>query len=55
MFAKKPPTSTRNLDFKEQLDYLYTRRSTIDLLIESLEEYDRYQHSGPQSRERKTA
>lgn len=42
MFAKKlfiAPTSEFTL--KKELDYLYMRRSTVDALIRSIEEYSR--------------
>jgi hypothetical protein len=38
---KKPPVSASTGAYRLELDYLYARRSAIDSLIESLEEYDR--------------
>jgi hypothetical protein len=35
-----PLVPTRRL--KKELEYLYARRSAVDLLIESLERYDRF-------------
>ena len=32
-------------DYERQLEYLYARRSAIDSLIESLEQYDRYRET----------
>ena len=44
MLAKKAPTTEINdPKYRKKLEYLYARRSTIDLLISSLEEYDRFQ------------
>ena len=42
-------------DYERQLEYLYARRSAIDTLIESLEEYERYRETRPISAELKTA
>jgi hypothetical protein len=44
MVAKKPPAE-HNRDtavYERQLDYLYARRSILDTLIASLEEYERF-------------
>ena len=42
MFAKKEiPMSASARAYRQELEYLYARRSAIDSLIESLEEYDR--------------
>jgi hypothetical protein len=43
MFAKKAPTPTSSSrTYRKELEYLYARRTTLDVLIQSLEEYDRY-------------
>jgi hypothetical protein len=42
-------------DYERQLEYLYARRSAIDALIESLEEYERHRETRPPSIELKTA
>jgi hypothetical protein len=42
-------------DYERQLEYLYARRSAIDALIESLEEYDRHRETRPVGAELKTA
>lgn len=43
MFAKKGTTpSSSDRVYRKELEYLYTRRSTIDALIASLEQYDRF-------------
>jgi hypothetical protein len=41
MLAKKvlPASSIRT--YRKELEYLYARRSSVDALIESLEQYDR--------------
>jgi hypothetical protein len=41
MLVKKAPTSSRpDSGRKQKLDYLYARRSAIDDLIRTLQEYD---------------
>jgi len=42
MVPKKAPSPSYDYDrgYKQELDYLYARRSAIDLLIQSLQEYD---------------
>ena len=43
MFAKKALTATSSSrNYRKELDYLYARRTAVDALIQSLEEYDRY-------------
>ena len=43
MFAnKKLPASAPEPVYRKELEYLYARRSAIDNLIESLEDYDRF-------------
>jgi hypothetical protein len=43
MFAQIPPVpDTSDINYRKQLEYLYKRRATIDALIESLQEYDRF-------------
>jgi hypothetical protein len=41
MLAKKTPTSPARSARKE-LEYLYARRTAINTLIQSLEQYDRF-------------
>ena len=56
MFAKKPPCAPPpNRTFRKELEYLYARRSAIDTLIESLEEYDRFRSIRGDPGKRKTA
>ena len=56
MFAKKElPTSSALPAYRIELDYLYARRSAIDTLIESLEEYDRFRSAGSDQSELQTA
>jgi hypothetical protein len=56
LFAKKEnPTSSPVPAYRIELDYLYARRSAIDTLIESLEEYDRFRSSGTNQSELQTA
>ena len=43
MFAKKALTSPAPArTYRKELEYLYARRTAIDTLIQSLEEYDRF-------------
>jgi hypothetical protein len=43
MFAKKQlPASSAPKTYRKELELLYARRSAIDTLIESLEEYARF-------------
>jgi hypothetical protein len=55
MFAKKTPMTSRNKPYSEQLETLYARRSTLDTLIATLEQYDRYQAQSEQGSRRKSA
>jgi len=46
MFAKKElPASAPVAEYRKELEYLYARRSAIDALIESLEDYDRFRET----------
>jgi hypothetical protein len=54
MLAKKAPTSPARPARKE-LEYLYARRSAIDTLIQSLEEYNRFRALRYEESKRKTA
>ena len=56
MLAKKGlyPTSPARMNRKE-LDYLYARRSAIDTLIQSLEEYNRFRARQCEEPKRKSA
>lgn len=44
MLAKKelPPSSPAPLAYRKELEYLYARRLAIDVLIESLQDYNRF-------------
>jgi hypothetical protein len=55
LVKKKAPASVSARVYRQELDYLYARRSAIDSLIESLEEYDRFQEAPTEDRERQTA
>jgi hypothetical protein len=56
MFAKKEtPMPASVLDYRQELEYLYARRSAIDSLIESLVQYDRVLEGRPQESEQQTA
>lgn len=57
MLGKKasPMTSTGDPNYRKKLEYLYARRSTLDTLIRTLEQYDRFLAKNPEPGERKTA
>jgi hypothetical protein len=56
MLAKKEfPASAPVPAYREELEYLYARRSTVDTLIESLEDYDRFRETRTDERERQMA
>ncbi len=55
LFAKKEPTYSPVPAYRMELDYLYARRSAIDTLIESLEEYDRFRAAGTNQSELRMA
>jgi hypothetical protein len=43
MFAKKvPPAPAAGRTYRKELEYLYARRSAVDALIQSLQDYDRF-------------
>ena len=50
-----PMTSIDDPNYRKKLEYLYARRSALDTLIRTLEQYDRYQAKNPDPIERKTA
>jgi hypothetical protein len=51
------PVETGRSSYQRELEYLYARKSAIDSLIASLEEYERYRATGtpPDSGQRKSA
>jgi hypothetical protein len=56
MFAKKElPASSPVPAYRIELEYLYARRTAIDTLIESLEEYRRCRAIRTKESERQTA
>jgi hypothetical protein len=56
MFVKKAMTSSSPGGMRrKQLDYLYARRTAIDSLIRTLEEYDRFREVRAPDRKRKSA
>jgi hypothetical protein len=43
MLAKKVISqATQGRSYRRELDYLYARKSAVDTLIQSLQEYDRF-------------
>lgn len=56
MIAENPPIPNKSdIYYRQQLEYLYARRSTIDALIESLQEYDRFRAQRGPEQNRKSA
>ena len=56
MLPKKTPmTQISNPIYRKKLEYLYARRSSIDTLIQSLEEYDRFHAKDADRDKRKSA
>jgi len=56
MFAKKEPGSlSPNRAYRKELDYLYARKSAIDNLIQSLEDYSRFRSKRIPERKLKSA
>jgi hypothetical protein len=56
MLARKLPVpDTNDINYRKQLEYLYARRTTIDALIESLQEYDRFRAQRAPDQNRKSA
>ena len=56
MFPKKAPSSSSsNRGNHKELEYLYARKSVIDALIQSLEDYDRFRAKVSTYRKLKTA
>jgi hypothetical protein len=57
MLVKKasPMTPIDDHNYRKKLEYLYARRSTLDTLIRTLEQYDRFQAKSLEADERKTA
>jgi hypothetical protein len=46
MFAKKVPSAPPpGRTYRKELEYLYARRSAVDALIQSLQNYDRFRAS----------
>jgi hypothetical protein len=42
MLAKKDTSPSPNHGLRKELDYLHARKSALDALIQSLEDYDRF-------------
>jgi hypothetical protein len=54
MFPKKPAPASSGRFCRKELEYLNARKSALDSLIQSLEDYDRFR-SAPVVRKRKLA
>jgi hypothetical protein len=50
-----PTTSIEEPNYRQKLEHLYERRLTLDTLIRTLEQYDRFQAKNSEPGERKTA
>ena len=56
MLAKKASVTTSpDRGLQKELEYLYARRSAIDTLMKSLENYDRFRESRVDVEKRKSA
>ncbi len=56
MLAKKViPMCAPVVAYRQELEYLYARRSAIDSVIESLAEYDRFRQAPAEDSKRRTA
>lgn len=56
MFPHKPPVPEQSdINYRKQLEYLYARRTSIDALIESLQDYDRFRAQRTPEQNRKSA
>ncbi len=56
MFVKKAPNSASPVRaHRKQLEYLYARRSAIDALIQTLEDYGRFRSMRVSATKRKSA
>jgi len=56
MFARKPSLPNKiGIDYRKQLEHLYSRRTTINALIESLQQYDRFRATRSPEQNRKSA
>jgi|HubBroStandDraft_4_1064222.scaffolds.fasta_scaffold548902_1 hypothetical protein len=56
MFAKKPtsPSPPPDRGYRKELEYLHARKSAVESLIQSLEDYDRFRATRADNRKRKT-
>jgi hypothetical protein len=54
MFPKKPASPSSDRGYRKELEYLNARKSALDSLIQSLEDYDRFR-SVRMDRKRKLA
>jgi hypothetical protein len=52
---KETDTAANGRVYRKQLEFLYARRTSIDALIESLEQYDRFREKRVTERKRQTA
>jgi hypothetical protein len=54
MLVKSPASPPSDRNYRKELEYLHARKSAIDHLIESLEEYDKFRTAGTENRKRET-
>jgi hypothetical protein len=52
---KEPDTAVAGRTYQKKLEFLYARRSAIDALIESLEQYDRFRERGVLDQKQRSA
>jgi len=55
MHREFPALSKIDINYRKQLEHLYSRRNTIDALIESLQQYDRFRATRSPEQSRKSA
>jgi hypothetical protein len=55
MFLKKPDSPPPDRGYRKELEYLNARKSALDGLIQSLEDYDRFRCAPTVERKRKLA
>jgi len=55
MLTKKEPSSPPNRDLRKELEYLQARKSAIEALIQSMEDYDRFRPMPTSAPKRETA
>jgi len=55
MFPKKLAFPSPDRGYRKELEYLHARKSALDILIQSLEDYDRFRPTRTEGPKLKTA